>query len=234
VSAPKDVDFLKLERPPVLVRDLAADTLRRAILTGALKPGERLVEAVLTKRMGISRPSIREALSQLAAEKLVTIVANKGPSVAIVTWAEALDIYNVRSLLEGEAAFLFASRATKADLALMSQALLEFQRAMKRNDAPQLVASTAEFYALIMEGCGNRIITEMLQGLNARVAVLRARSMSRPGRAKFSLSEMTALLDALKRGDAKGARVAAQTHVRAAATAARESFGEMEIHLQAS
>ena len=234
MSTPKNFDFLKLDRPPMLVRDLAADTLRKAILTGALKPGERLIEAALTKRMGISRPSIREALSQLAAEKLVTIVANKGPSVAIISWAEALDIYNVRSLLEGEAAFLFASRATKVDLTLMSRTLQEFERALKRKDAPQLVASTAEFYALMLDGCGNRIITEMLQGLNARVAVLRARSMSRPGRAKFSLSEMTALLDALKRGDAEGARAAAQTHVRAAAAAARESFDDMEIQLQAS
>jgi DNA-binding GntR family transcriptional regulator len=234
MSAPKNFDFLKLDRSPVLVRDLAADTLRKAILTGALKPGERLIEAMLTKRMGISRPSIREALSQLAAEKLVTIVANKGPSVAVITWAEARDIYDVRSLLEGEAAFLFASRATKADIALMNRALLEFERALKRNDAPQLVTSTAEFYASMLDGCGNRIITEMLQGLNARVAVLRARSMSRPGRAKFSLSEMTALLDALKRGDGKGARAAAQTHVRAAAAAARESFGDMEMQLQAS
>jgi GntR family transcriptional regulator, trigonelline degradation regulator len=234
MSTPKNFDFLKLDRPPVLVRDLAADTLRKAILTGALKPGERLIEAVLTKRMGISRPSIREALSQLAAEKLVTIVANRGPSVTVITWAEAQDIYHVRSLLEGEAAFLFASRAVKSALVLMSRSLQEFERALKRKDAPQLVASTGEFYALMMEGCGNRIITEMLQGLNARVAVLRARSMSRPGRAKFSLSEMTALLDALKEADAEGARAAAQKHVRAAAAAARESFDDMEIHLQAS
>jgi GntR family transcriptional regulator, trigonelline degradation regulator len=234
MSAPKNFDFLKLDRSPVLVRDLAADTLRKAILTGALKPGERLVEALLTKRMGISRPSIREALSQLAAEKLVTIVANKGPSVAVITWVEAQDIYHARCLLEGEAAFLFASRATKADLASMSRALLEFGRALKQNDAPQLVESTADFYASMLDGCGNRIITEMLQGLNARVAVLRARSMSRPGRAKFSLSEMAALLVALKQADAEGARAAAQTHVRAAAAAARESFGEMEMQLQAS
>jgi GntR family transcriptional regulator, trigonelline degradation regulator len=234
MSEPKKIDFLKLDRSPVLVRDLAADTLRRAILTGALKPGERLVEAALTKRMGISRPSIREALSQLAAEKLVTIVANKGPSVAVITWAEAQDIYDVRCLLEGEAAFLFAPQATSPDCTRMSRALVEFERAMKRDDAPQLVISTEEFYAVMLDGCGNRVITELLQGLNARVAVLRARSMSLPGRAKFSLSEMTALLDALKRKDAKDACAAAQIHVRAAAAAARESFGEMEMQLQAS
>jgi GntR family transcriptional regulator, trigonelline degradation regulator len=228
VSDPNDADFLRLDRMPIPVRDLAAEALRRAIIAGDLKPGERLVEAALTKRMGVSRPSIREALSLLAAEKLVTIVANKGPSVAVITWGEAQDIYHVRSLLEGEAAFLFASRATSTELDSMRKRLAEFARAVKRNDAPQLVASTARFYAVMLDGCGNRVIAEMLNGLNARIAVLRARSMSRPGRARFSLTEMTALFDALERRDARGARAAAQSHVRAAAAAAGESYGEME------
>jgi GntR family transcriptional regulator, trigonelline degradation regulator len=82
-------DFLTLVRSPVAVRELAADTLRQAIIRGDLLPGQRLIEAELSKRMGVSRPSIREALSQLAAEKLVTIVPNKGPSVANITWKEA-------------------------------------------------------------------------------------------------------------------------------------------------
>ncbi|RAI44873.1 GntR family transcriptional regulator [Rhodoplanes roseus] len=60
-------------------------------------PGERLVEATLAKRMGVSRPSIREAPTQLAAEKLVTITPNKGPSVAAITWSDAQDIYHVRA-----------------------------------------------------------------------------------------------------------------------------------------
>ena len=81
-----DPDVLKLERPPVMVRQLAADALRQAILTGALKPGERLVEGMLTKRMGVSRSSVREALSQLAAERLVAVLPHRGPSVAAITW----------------------------------------------------------------------------------------------------------------------------------------------------
>lgn len=220
-------DFLTLVRSPVAVRELAADTLRQAITRGDLMPGERLVEAELSKRMGVSRPSIREALSQLAAEKLVTIVPNKGPSVANISWKEAQEIYHVRSLVEGEASYLFAGRASKADLAGMRTALKAFERAMARDDTPSLVSSTGAFYGIMLNGCGNGTITELLAGLNARIGVLRARSMSRPGRARHSLAEMTAMLERLESSDAEGARAATHTHVRAAAAAARESFEQL-------
>lgn len=225
-------DFLTLVRSPVPVRELAADALRQAIIRGDLLPGERLVEPELSKRMGVSRPSIREALSQLAAEKLVTIVPNKGPSVANITWKEAQEIYHVRSLMEGEAAYLFAGCARKEDLAGMRKALKDFERAIASDDASRLVSSTAAFYSVMLNGCGNSIIAEVLGGLNARVGVLRARSMSRPGRAPHSLAEMTAMLKRLENGDAEGARAAAHTHVRAAAAAARESFDQLTQQIQ--
>ena len=225
-------DFLTLVRSPVPVRELAADALRQAIIRGDLLPGERLVEPELSKRMGVSRPSIREALSQLAAEKLVTIVPNKGPSVANITWKEAQDIYHVRSLMDGEAAYLFAGCARKDDLAGMRKALKAFERAIARDEAPALVSSTAAFYAIMLSGCGNGIIAEVLAALNARIGVLRARSMSRPGRAPHSLTEMTAILERLENGDAEGARAAAHTHVRAAAAAAHESFEQLARQMQ--
>ncbi len=222
-----ETDFLTLVRSPVAVRELAADTLRQAIIRGDLLPGQRLVEAELSKRMGVSRPSIREALSQLAAEKLVTIVPNKGPSVASITWKEAQEIYHARSLVEGEAAYLFAGCVGKDELAGMRKALKEFERAMAGDDTSRLVSSTADFYAIMLHGCGNAIIAELLAGLNARIGVLRARSMSRPGRAHHSLAEMTAMLERLENGDAEGARAATHAHVRAAAAAARESFEQL-------
>ncbi|MBS7542831.1 GntR family transcriptional regulator [Ancylobacter oerskovii] len=227
-------DFLALTRAPVGVRELVADTLRQAIIRGDLLPGERLMEADLAKRMGVSRPSLREALSQLAAEKLITIVPNRGPSVASINWKEAQEIYQVRSLMEGEVAHLFALKATRPQLDSMHAALARFKQAMDPCDTLGLVSSTAEFYAVMFEGCGNGIITELLAGLNARIGILRARSMSRPGRAVHSLAEMGAILACLEKGDAKGARAAVEAHVEAAAAAARESFNQLKKQEAAS
>jgi GntR family transcriptional regulator, trigonelline degradation regulator len=227
MSETADDDVLKLVRTPVLVRELAADTLRQAILTGALASGERLVEATLAKRMGVSRPSIREALTQLAAEKLVTMVPNRGPAVATIGWEEARCIYDVRALLEAEAAALFAERATKDDLLRMRRALRDFQRAISKQDVGRLLSSTTEFYAVLLGQCGNPVIGDILGGLNARISVLRARSMSRPGRSKHSLGEMTQILEAIEQKDAKLARQASLKHIRSAAAAAREAFDEV-------
>jgi DNA-binding GntR family transcriptional regulator len=226
-------DFLKIVKSPMLLRELAADAIRDAILIGALAPGERLVEASLSKRMGVSRPSIREALTQLAAEKLVTMAPNKGPSVATITWEDAAQIYEVRAMLEGEAAFLFAARVSKEDLIGMRRALREFDSAISQNDTAGLLSSTASFYGFILQGCGNHIIAEILQGLKARIGVLRARSMSRPGRVKHSLKEMSAMLKALETRDGKAARAATHAHVRAAAIAAHDSFNELTIKILA-
>jgi DNA-binding GntR family transcriptional regulator len=220
-------DFLRIVKSPQLVRELAAEVIRDAIMSGALAPGERLVEAALSKRMGVSRPSIREALSQLAAEKLVTMTPNKGPSVATITWEDAAQIYEVRAMLEGEAAFLFAARASKENLFTMREALGQFEDAISSHDSAGLLISTERFYQVMLNGCGNHIIAELLQGLKARIGVLRTRSMSRPGLVKHSLKEMTAMLKALQAKNGETARAAAHVHVRAAAIAARESFHEL-------
>jgi DNA-binding GntR family transcriptional regulator len=222
-----DEDGLRLVQSPVLLRQLAADTLRKAILTGNLKPGERLVEATLAKRMGVSRPSLREALTQLSAEKLVTITPNRGPAVATISWEEAQSIYEVRALLEAEAAKSFASRATPDNINSMKQSLREFQRAISKKEVDRLLRSTSEFYSVMLRFCGNPIIGEILGGLNARVSFLRARSMSQPGRSKRSLAEMTAMLDAFEDRNAAKAQQACLEHVRNAAMAAKQSFPEV-------
>jgi DNA-binding GntR family transcriptional regulator len=229
-----DDDTLKLVRTPVLIRELAADTLRQAILTGTFAPGERLVEATLAKRMGVSRPSVREALTQLAAEKLVTMMPNRGPAVATIGWDEAQCIYDVRALLEAEAAAQFAERATKDDLLRMRRALRDFQRAISKQDVGQLLLSTTEFYAVLLGQCGNPVIRDILGGLNARISVLRARSMSRPGRSKHSLAEMTKILDAIEQKDSALAREASIRHVRSAAAAAQEAFDKVPPAISAS
>jgi GntR family transcriptional regulator, trigonelline degradation regulator len=219
-------DALRIIRAPVLVRQLAADTLRNAIVSGSLKAGERLVESTLAKRLGVSRPSVREAITQLAAEKLVTMTPNRGPAVATISWAEAQHIYAIRALLEPEAAAQCALRATKAQIAQMRRALKEFERAIPKHDVAKLLSTTMEFYDALIEGCGNPIIGEVLHGLNARVSMLRARSMSRPGRPPHSLAEMGRMLEAVERRDAEGAREVSLQHVERASAAARQAEAE--------
>lgn len=215
-----------LKVTPVTIQAQTASKLRDAILDGLFKPGEKLLEAELCRQMGVSRTSVREALRQLEAERLVTIIPNRGPSVAQLSWSEAEAIYDARELLEGEAAARFAEQATAMEIAEARAALANFDRAVTLDDAHARLVTTQRFYDLITRGCGNPIIGELLQGLFARINFLRARSMSRPGRGKISSVEMWRIFAAIEDHNGRVARAAAVQHVKSACAAAREVFGE--------
>ena len=204
------------------VHQQTAEKLRAAILAGVFRPGDRLIEADLCGRLGISRPSLREALRSLEAEGLIVIVPNRGPQVPVLTWSQAEEIYRVRALLEGEAAALCARCATEADRQSMRAALQAFERAVQTGDPASRLSATADFYRAMLRGSGNGLIEELLQRLVARINFLRAQSMSRAGRAKFSAKEMRAIYLAIAKGDSRAARKAAQAHVKNAEDAARD------------
>jgi DNA-binding GntR family transcriptional regulator len=214
---------------PKTVQQEAVKKLRSAIISGFFKPGDRLVELDLCQELGISRPSLREALRSLEAERLIEIIPNRGPIIPVLTWEDAREIYQVRELLEGEAAALCAAAITNDGLTEMSDALEAFREAVDANDAPNRLNATARFYSALLQAAGNKIIHETLQGLLARINFLRDRSMSLEGRAKQSLAEMRAIFAAIKKHDAEGARKAAQKHVAKAREAAQTAFSPESI-----
>ncbi|WP_273728704.1 GntR family transcriptional regulator [Brucella gallinifaecis] len=209
---------------PRTVQQEAVEKLRQAIITGVFKPGERLVEADLCDMLGISRPSVREALRSLESERLIALIPNKGPQVPILTWEQATEIYQVRALLEGEAASLAARNITDASIEKMYLALQVFEKAGQENDTAVQIGSTADFYAEILRACNNSIIEDILSGLLARINLLRGRSMSMPGRAKVSLNEMTSIFYALQARDGEAARRAAVYHVEQAYASAEKAY----------
>ena len=215
---------MELAVEPKTVLRQAVENMRMAIVEGVFKPGERLVETDLCARLRISRPSLREALRTLEAERLIVIAPNRGPSVAALTWETAQQIYMVRALLEGEAAALCANRAGPEQLKRMAIALKAFAAAVKANDASGRVKSTADFYQALQVGSGNQIIEEVLQGLLSRINYLRTRSMAKGERAKDSLKEMTAIYDAIVARDPIAAREASRLHIANASRAAKSAI----------
>lgn len=209
---------------PKTVQREVVKKLRSAIISGFFKPGERLVEYDLCQELGVSRPSLREALRSLEAERLIEIIPNRGPMIPVLTWDDAREIYQVRELLEGEAAALCATAITSEGLEEMAAALDSFREAVEDNDARLRVEATARFYSALLQSAGNKIIEETLQGLLARINFLRDRSMSQEGRSKQSLSEMRAIFAAIKKRDPETARKAAQKHVAKAREAAEAAF----------
>ena len=95
----------------------ALEALRELILSAQLAPGSRLGEVELAERLGVSRTPVREALTRLAAEGLVEIVANRGARVATWTVAELEGVFDLRASLEPQLTGFAVPNATAADVA---------------------------------------------------------------------------------------------------------------------
>ena len=132
--------------------------LRSAIVQGRFRVGERLVERQLCEMFGVSRPSLREALRQLEAEELVTLVPNRGPAVADVTPKEAHEIYELRATMEGLAARLFVRHASDADIVELRNAFRELRKAANANSSERLLDLKTRYYYILLSRCGNRIL----------------------------------------------------------------------------
>ena len=120
------------------------DQLQHAILEGVLKPGERLRAEALAQRFGTSRTPIREALLQLEAQGLVEVEPNRGAVVRTFDREDLFDLYQVRALLEPQAAALAARRITDSEIAQLEQLC----------DADDLIAANEEFHKIILEAAG--------------------------------------------------------------------------------
>ncbi|GAA0896224.1 GntR family transcriptional regulator [Pseudonocardia zijingensis] len=212
-------DSLRVKATPSL-RERVVESLRDAIADGRLAPGERLVERELVERLGVSRPSVREALSQLENEGLVTIIPNKGPLVTVVGIEDAEDIYQVRTMLEGLAARLFVRRATDAQLRELKRTVKELEKIYAKFEARPFLEAKNEFYRVLLEGAGNKQVTAMLRTVHTKASQLRATSLSNPERAQASIQEIRDLVKALEARDEDAAWVACTTHIENAAVAA--------------
>jgi DNA-binding GntR family transcriptional regulator len=201
------------------LRRKIATALRKAIETGALVAGSRLVEKTLCGELNVSRTSLREALRELESEGLVTNGA-KGLVVAAISIDEALNVYAVRGALEALLVEQFANRADDQALEDLDVTLAALTKAYKAGRIDGILAAKAVFYQALSDGADNYIVLEMLGRLNTRINQLRVTSLTVPKRAAVSIKELQDLVAALKRRDAAGAREIALRHIEGAAAAA--------------
>lgn len=201
-----------------LRRKIAA-SLRKAVQTGALEPGARLVEKDLCQELNVSRTSLREALRELEAEGLIES-GLRGLVVASITPEEAQNIYNVRAALEGLVAEQFAQLASEADQIALDRVVDRLASAYQSNDFPAIISEKDRFYEVLCLGARNNVVLDLLTRLNSRINRLRSLSRSNPTRGKDSLREIVEIAAALKRHDAQAAKAAAVHHIKCAAAAA--------------
>lgn len=123
--------------------------LRTAILTGVLKPGERLVEVEVARQMAISRAPLREAIRQLEQEQLVVTIPRKGSFISEISDQGWWELYTIRATLERFAGQLAAERMTDADLDALKRIYSEMEAAAAEGNYSDLVERDLEFHEYI-------------------------------------------------------------------------------------
>ncbi|MBX2857511.1 MAG: GntR family transcriptional regulator [Cellvibrionaceae bacterium] len=221
----KELDaLLKVSDERKTLKQIVLDKLRRAILNLHFKPGQRLIERELCEMMGVSRTAVREALSFLSAEGLVTVVPNKGPIVTEITLEQAKGIYEIRAALEGLACQRFVVNANDDHVQQLIDAERKLGEGFHCDDIHKILESASDFYDVIFEGCANPMIRSTLKPLLARVNYLRATSMSSKDRHQESIAEIKKILEAIVKRDQQAAFDACVDHVFKARAAALDTL----------
>lgn len=194
--------------------DEIAELLREAIISGELKPRERLIEMDLSARYNVSRTPIREAIRNLEAAGLVTVIPYKGAIVSDVNVEEIQSIYEVRAALEGLATCLATPHMTPRILDKLEGLIRDMERSAEAEQATEFTRCNDEFHKTIYSHSGNQVLTGIIDDLLDRSVVFRrAASRSRRNIANSNRAHRE-LLEAMGRGDAELAQQVAERHVR--------------------
>lgn len=151
------------------LRDVVFKTLRENILTGILKPGQRLMEIQLASQLGVSRTPIREAMRMLELEGLVVMIPRKGAIVAEITKKDLEDVLEVRCALEELAVELACAKITRSQIDALKEKVLEFQQVMEEDNITALAEKDVEFHDIIFAATNNPRLVQLLSNLREQM-----------------------------------------------------------------
>lgn len=217
-------DDLRIDHQVTTLRALAVDRLRQAIVSGRFAGGDRLVERALCDQLGVSRSIVREAIRYLEAEGLVESLPRSGPVVARLDWPDARQIYDIRRLLEADAAAACARVADATVAGRLQAALADLDRAFAEEPPARLQAATTAFYEVIFTAAGHHIAWEIVQRLNGRISRLRALTLATTNRRVSGPAHMARICAAICAGRPEAAAAAVHDHLSDAAELARQAL----------
>ncbi len=198
--------------------------LEKAILDGALAPGENLTESKISAELGVSRTPVREALFQLEQEGLVSIARNRGAVVTGITQKDVEDIYRMRMLIEGMASRMAAENAVEAEVHRMRETVDLQEFYVLRGDISQARNMDTRFHELLYEASRSKMLKNTLKSFHNYVGRAREESFSRGDRAAVATQEHREILRAITEGNAPQAEELTARHIKNAMENVLKSF----------
>lgn len=183
------------------------------IRSGELRPGDRLTETDLARRLRISRTPVREAIRQLEADGLVTHVPRVGATVRTLDYSEVMELYEMRTVLEATAARMAARAASEIEISGLEEINADLAGAI--GDAPRAYELNRMFHETLAKAAKNRFLIESMGALQKALLILGTSTLADETRAREAVSEHEAVLEALRARDGEMAQARMRTHLEA-------------------
>ena len=195
------------------LRDVVFNTLRQAILTGELKPGERLMEIHLANRLGVSRTPIREAIRKLELEGLVTMIPRRGAEVAQITEKSMKDVLEVRRTLDALSAELACERISPEEEESLKKACQDFENAVKTKDAKVIAKADVALHDIIAAATGNQRLIQLINNLAEQMYRYRFEYIKDASQHERLIQEHRVIYESIVKKDTEAAAEMAKVHI---------------------
>lgn len=198
------------------IREVVLYELRTAIFTGDIKPGDRLVENNIATAMGVSRTPVREALRQLESEGLAVNIPRKGTVVRGICIEDAIEIYDIREVLEGLAVRGACLHISRIDIRELKEIIENMKKLIDNNEEKEYVEVHNRFNRIILDACHNKRLISQMEYIYEYLQSLRKISLMTKARKLEALKEHIEIVDAIEIGNEELAEERARAHVRRA------------------
>ena len=183
------------------IREIAYEVLKKAIITGEIPAGERIVETDYADRLHISRTPLREALRKLERDGLVEYVMRRGVVVRAFTIDDVREIYTIRNSLEMLTLPAIIEKATKEDIDSLRERLSEMDRLQAKDDIEGLSPLARAFHWELTSICGQKRILRVIEGQDEYIRRFSAMSIRQENRRSQAHEEHHRLVDYVEAKD---------------------------------
>lgn len=221
-------DFLELKldnyKP---LREVVFESVRGAIISGVLKPGERLMEVQLAEKLGVSRTPIREAIRKLELEGLVVMIPRKGAYVADLSIKDITDVLEIRTALEGLASGLAALRITDEEIEELELIAMQFHQAILAEDFDRILQGDIKFHDTIFKATRNEKLLQINNNLREQVQRFRIMYINQSNKSKEIAKEHFEIAEAISQRNIDMAEKIAKKHIENAEKYILKTVGNM-------
>ncbi len=196
-----------------LLRERIYQILKTYIIEGEFKEDAKITEAELSKQLGVSKTPVREAISRLVIEGLITLHPNKRMTITKISAKDVIEVYQLRKCLCGLSATLLASKITEEDIVKFREIIREMELFVKKGNVIEYSKSADRFHSLMQHLSGNSRLGNLSNNLHEQVYRYRIKSLKVKGRIEKSLNEHKKIIEALIRHDSEQAKKFCQEHL---------------------